>query len=30
MQLDADKKYDDLYKHMISLKENLDILTNEQ
>lgn len=27
---EADKKYDDLYKHMIGLKENLDIINNEQ
>jgi hypothetical protein len=30
LTLEAEKKYDDLYKHMIGLKENLDILSNEQ
>ena len=30
LTLEADKKYDDLYKHMISLKENIDMMSNEQ
>jgi hypothetical protein len=28
--LDAERKYQDIYRNMVSLKENNDILSNEQ